>query len=83
MSSDVSESGTSEAESGSMNAYDPQYRNALEDRDIFFAKNRDTPPDFHELREAMLLPRDSPEPDDLKAKTFRAQLTDANNESSI
>ena len=70
MSSDVSESGTSEAESGSINAYDPEYWNSLEDRDIFFAESKDAPPDFHELREAMLLPRDSPEPDNLKAKNF-------------
>ena len=39
-------------------------------------------PDFHELRESMLLPRDSLEPDDLKAKDVRAQLTDANSESA-
>ena len=30
----------------------------------------------------MLLPRDSLEPDDLKAKDVRAQLTDANSESA-
>ena len=30
----------------------------------------------------MLLPRESPEPDDIEAKNFRAQLTDANSESA-
>ena len=49
MVSGISESVTSEAQSGSMNAYDPGYRDALEDRDIFFADGRDSPPDFHEI----------------------------------
>ena len=57
----MSESGTTEAQ-GSINAYDPEYRNALEDRDIHFAEKTDTPRDFDELRQAMLLPGKSPEP---------------------
>ena len=82
MVSGVSESVTSEAQSGSVSAYDPEYRNALEDRDIFFADDKDPPSNFHDLWEAMLRPRESPGPDDIEAETFRAQLTDANNESA-
>ena len=80
--SEVSESVISEAQSGSINAYDPEYRNALEDRDIFFAVGKDLPFNFHELWKAMLQPRDSPGPDDIEAENFRAQLTNANNGSA-
>ena len=81
LSSNMSESGTTEAQ-GSINAYDPEYRNALEDGDIHFPEKTDTPPDFDELRQAMLLPGKSPEPNDIEARNLRAQLTDANNESA-
>ena len=80
LSSNMSEIVTSEAQ-GSINAYDSEYRNALEDRDIYFADDKDPPGDFHNLKEAMLLPRESPELDDKQAENFRAQLTDAGNES--
>lgn len=80
--SEVSESVISEAQSGSINAYDPEYRNALEDRDIFFAVGEDLPFNVHELWKAMLQPRDSPGPDDIEAENFRAQLTNANNGSA-
>ena len=40
ISSDASESGTSGAESRSIDAYDSEQRNALEDRDICFAGTR-------------------------------------------
>ena len=82
MVSGDSESATSEAQFGSINTYDPEYRNALEDRDIFFADGKDPPLNFHELWEAMIRPRGSPRPDDIEAENFRAQLTDANNESA-
>ncbi len=82
MISDVSESVTLQAQSGSMNAYDPEYRNTLEDRDVFFADDKDPPPNFHELWKAMSLSRESPGPDDIEAENLRAQLTNANNESA-
>ena len=82
MISEVCESVTSEAQSGSINAYDSEYRNALEDRDIFLADGKDPPPNFHELWKAMLQPRESPGPDDIEAENLRVQLTDANNESA-
>lgn len=78
MVSGVSETIISEAQSGpSLNAYDPEYRDALENRDISFADSKDTPPDFHELWEAMLKPRESPGAEDIKAKTFRAEAESA------
>ena len=64
ISSNTSESGTTEAE-GSINVYYPEYRNALEARDIHFAEKTDTPPNFDELRQAMLLPGKGPEPNDI------------------
>ena len=82
MVSGISESVTSEAQSGSMNAYDPGYRDALEDRDVFFADGRDPPPDFHEIWEAMLRPREGPGRDDIEVEIFRAELTEASNESA-
>ena len=79
----VSESVTSGAPSGpSISAYDPEYQDALEDRDIFFADGEDPPADFHELWEAMLQPRESPGPDDIEAETFRAELDEAKNPSA-
>ena len=82
MVSGDSESVTSEAESESINAYDPEYRNALEDRNIFFADGKDPPLNFDELWEAMIRPRESLGPDDIEAENLRAQLSDANNESA-
>ena len=82
MVSGISESVTSEAQSGSINAYDLGFRDALEDRDIFFADSRYPPPDFHEIWEAMLQPRESPGGDDIEAEMFRAQLTETSNESA-
>ena len=82
LSSNTSESGTTEAE-GSINAYNPDYRNALEARDVHFAEKTDTPPDFDELRQAMLLPGNGSEPNDIEAENLRAQLDDANNESAV
>lgn len=81
LSSNMSESATTEAQ-GSINAYDPEYRNALEERDIYFADDKAPPHDFQNLWEAMWLPRESPELADIQAETFRAQLTDAGNESA-
>ncbi|KAK0513920.1 hypothetical protein JMJ35_003642 [Cladonia borealis] len=83
MVSGVSESVTSGAQSGpSVNAYDPEYRDALEDHDIFFADGENPPPDFHELWIAMLQPKESPGPDDREAETFRAVLTEASKQST-
>lgn len=79
--SNMSETVTSEAQ-GSINTYDSEYRNALEDRDIYLADDKDPPDDYHALKEAMWLPRESPELDDIQAENFRAQLTDAGNESA-
>ncbi len=79
--SDVNESVTSEAESGSINAPDPEYHNALQDRDIYFADHKDAPPNLHDLWEAMLLPEESLGPDDIEAENIRAHLTNGNNES--
>ena len=79
--SNMSEVGTTDAQR-SINAYDPEYRNALEDGDIHFAEKTDTPPDFDELRQAMLLPGSSPEPNDIVARNLRARLTNANNENA-
>ena len=83
MVSGVSESVTSGASTGpSMNAYDPAYEDALQDRDIFFADDKEPPPDFHELWEAMLQARKSPGPDHMEAEVFRAELNEVKNGSA-
>ena len=66
----------------SLNAYDPGYEDALQEHDIFFADNKDPPPDFHELWEAILQSRESPGPDHMEAETFRAELNEAKNGSA-
>ena len=83
MLSDLSQSVTSKAQSGSINASDPEYHNALQDRDIYFADDKDPPPNFYDLRGATLLPKESPGPDDIEAENSRAYLTDANESASV
>ena len=63
-----------EAEASLINAYDPEYITALNERGIYFADDtneEDLPRGFDELWKAILAPRDSPKPDDIDAKSLR------------
>ena len=88
MSSEVSseflESLAPDEPKGPINAYNPKYVFALEDRGIYFADNEPekTPSNLDELTRAIFGSRDSPEPDDISAMNLRILMRKAPNESA-
>ena len=65
-----------------INAYDPEYLKALEERRVFFANDLsdEPPPGLDKLWEVLLAPRKSPEPDQDNIDALREQYCDSRSE---